>query len=244
MLLKGVAEVQMAPQPMTALEMLLVRLCYVAELPSPGDLVKSLDEGGGVSPAPPAAAPAGGNASRNGGGNGGARAYGGGGSRTDSQPYPDDAPPVPDTDHLTEAGPQPQSLLEVAALFKEKREVEIYTHILDDLHPVHFEAGRIEFRPRPEAPRNLANRMGDLLSQWTGRRWVVSVSGDEGQPTLHEQAKAEDAARKSEAAQDPLVQAVLDTFPGARIEAVRPLNTDADGAPPPAPDDDQDEDPS
>ena len=50
MLLKGVGEVQIAPQPMAACEMVLIRLAHVADLPSPGDLVKQLTEN-----APPAA---------------------------------------------------------------------------------------------------------------------------------------------------------------------------------------------
>ncbi len=54
MLLKGLGEVQEAPSPIQAAEMVLVRLAYVADLPAPAELVRSLQE-----PAPPApAAPA------------------------------------------------------------------------------------------------------------------------------------------------------------------------------------------
>jgi len=49
----------------------------------------------------------------------------------------------------------------------------------------------------------------------------VSVSSELGEPTLKEQAEARAQSLKSEAAQDPLVRAVLDAFPGARIESVR-----------------------
>jgi DNA polymerase-3 subunit gamma/tau len=61
------------------------------------------------------------------------------------------------------------------------------------------------------------------LTQWTGTRWIVSVSGEEGEPSLHEQAEARDTSLRNEAAQHPLVRKVLETFPGARIEAVREL---------------------
>ncbi|MDE0148042.1 MAG: DNA polymerase III subunit gamma/tau [Rhodospirillaceae bacterium] len=65
MLLKGAGEVQLAPQPMTALEMLIVRLCYAAELPTPADLVQRLDNRTGPEAAaasrPAPAAPAAGN---------------------------------------------------------------------------------------------------------------------------------------------------------------------------------------
>ena len=45
-LLKGLGEVQTAPQPFAALEMLIVRLCYAANLPSPADLVDRLTKAG------------------------------------------------------------------------------------------------------------------------------------------------------------------------------------------------------
>jgi DNA polymerase-3 subunit gamma/tau len=73
------------------------------------------------------------------------------------------------------------------------------------------------------------NRMGELLTKWTGRRWVVSVSREEGAQTLS-QAAARAAERVlSEAAAHPLVKAALETFPGAAIEAVRDLGA-AEGA--------------
>ncbi|MEE8223113.1 MAG: DNA polymerase III subunit gamma/tau, partial [Alphaproteobacteria bacterium] len=46
MLLKGLGEVQNAPQPMAAAEMVLVRIAYAAGLPSPAVLVARLDKEG------------------------------------------------------------------------------------------------------------------------------------------------------------------------------------------------------
>jgi DNA polymerase III subunit gamma/tau len=209
MLLKGIGEVQSAPSPLQAAEMVLVRLAYVADLPAPADLVRQLERGGeaGAAPAPrgPAAAAPG----------GGARLAEGAGavSRLAVAPEPTVAP----------ATPQPQSFLEVVQLFDERREGLLRAHLFSHVHLVHFEPGRIEFRPAPGAPRELANRLGQLLTEWTGARWVAVVSDEEGQPTLREQAEARDASLKNEAAQHPLVRKVLETFPGARIEAVREL---------------------
>ena len=91
------------------------------------------------------------------------------------------------------------------------------------MHLVSFEAGRIELRPTQKAPPNLPNRIAACLNEWTGSRWLVSVSGDLGAPTLKEQAQAADAALRRRAAEHPLVKAVLDAFPGATIDAVRDL---------------------
>jgi DNA polymerase-3 subunit gamma/tau len=111
----------------------------------------------------------------------------------------------------------------VVALFAERREPLLRTQLMTNVHLVHFEPRRLEFRPRPQAPRDLANKVGDLLSQWTGRRWVVSIASAGGAPTLSEQAETAKSERQGAAAAHPLIRAVLDAFPGAAIEAVRDL---------------------
>ena len=47
MLLKGVGEVETAPDRRAAAEMVLIRLCHVADLPPPGDLVRRLTQRAG-----------------------------------------------------------------------------------------------------------------------------------------------------------------------------------------------------
>lgn len=54
MLVKGVQEVESAPDRRAAADMVLIRLCYVADLPSPADLIKRLS-GQENTPAPPSA---------------------------------------------------------------------------------------------------------------------------------------------------------------------------------------------
>ncbi len=115
----------------------------------------------------------------------------------------------------------PQSFAEVLALFEERREAVMRSHLVSHLHLVHFEPGRIEFRPAEGAPRDLANRLAQLLSEWTGTRWLVAISDEEGEPTLRQQEATHERDLRNEVASHPLVQAVLATFPGATIAAVR-----------------------
>src|ERR1700749_1363463 len=60
-----------------------------------------------------------------------------------------------------------------------------------------------------------------MLGKWNGRRWLASGANAEGKPTLSQQkaAKADDLRATAEA--NPLVQAILKTFPGAKLESVR-----------------------
>ncbi len=60
MLLKGLEETRKSGQPLAAAEMVLIRLCYTADLPSPDELIRALGDGGamaGRAAAAPASAP-------------------------------------------------------------------------------------------------------------------------------------------------------------------------------------------
>ena len=228
MLLKGLGEAQMAPVPLAAGEMVLVRLAYAADLPPPGDLVRQLQEKGPIqgpapstpppsapppseppsSEPPPMAPPP-------------TQASGASVAVEQEQPAPE---PHMEVAPIVEAVAQPvgeiRSFRDVVALFEEKREGILMTHLYKDVHLVHFAPGRIEFRPGEHAPRDLANRIGRLLSDWTQDRWIVSVSDAEGEPSLAELAQAEENQRFAEAEQHPLVNAVKEVFPGAKVTKV------------------------
>src|SRR4051812_15089520 len=67
LLMKGLQETLAAPSPIRAAEMALIRICYAADLPSPADALKALQNGGGPAPRPSASPPP----PRGGGGGGG-----------------------------------------------------------------------------------------------------------------------------------------------------------------------------
>jgi DNA polymerase-3 subunit gamma/tau len=210
MLLKGLGEVNEAPDRRAAAEMVLIRLAHVAELPTPGDLVKRLTDGSGAASAG-ASRP-----SPNGGGGAPLRAMAGGGAV-----LAEAVAPAP-------AAPQPESWREVVALASGRKPM-LHAHLLHSVHPVRVAAGRIEMRVRPDAPRDLAAQLGALLQELTGARWTIALSNAEGEPTLAEQGRAAEAERRAIAASHPLVQAVLAAFPGTTIEAVRDASADAYG---------------
>jgi DNA polymerase-3 subunit gamma/tau len=202
MLLKGLSEARSAPLPLQAVEMVLIRLAYAADLPTPGDALKTLQGGGTVSApaktaapsAPPPPSP---------------RAAVG----MTSVPAPHSKPvPEPVAAQPAEALAL-SSFADVVALFEKKREIMLAAQLLRGVRLVRFEDGRIEFNPERGAPNDLAGQVGKLLTQWTGRRWMVSVANAAGDKTLYEQA--EDKAKA-----EPLIKSLLETFPGAKIDKI------------------------
>ncbi|WP_374449962.1 DNA polymerase III subunit gamma/tau [Stella sp.] len=222
-LLKGLGETQAAPVPRQAAEMVLIRLAHVASLPDPAQLVRLIER---EREAGPAATPPSGPA-------GGVRAEAGGGRPV---PVPQPVAVAPPAIAPSAELPQPATFAEAVALFADHREVVLHAQILQDVQLVRFEPGRIELRLRPEAKnRETPNRMGTLLTQWTGRRWIISISDGPAEPTLRAQAEAAERQVRHELSQHPLVRAVLEAFPGAAIEAVRTLDGAAPAPAVPAP---------
>jgi DNA polymerase-3 subunit gamma/tau len=198
MLLKGIQEVaQDGIDQRAAAEMVLIRLAHVADLPTPGDLVRRLGEQGASATPTPAPPPSG----------GGLRAIAGGGAVAQALPVPD-------------AMPQPETWRDVVALAS-GRDPKLHADLLHCVHPVRVAPPHLAIRPQPGAPRDLSQRLIAFLSTATGARWTVSVVNEGGEPTLAQQGRAAADDRLTRAESHPLVRAILEAFPGARIEAVR-----------------------
>ena len=207
MLLKGVGEVETAPDRRAAAEMVLIRLCHVSDMPTPGDLVRRLMTSGASAPQPSAPGASGG---------GGTRAVANGAPMT--MAAPDNTPRL-------------SSFREVAAYVESQREPTLHAHLLHSVHVVRFAPPVIEWRAEADAPRDLSSRLMALLRNATGTAWTVAFSNEAGEPTLAQQGMAADTARRSVAADHPLVRAIMDAFPGARLESVHDTNMDRYGLP-------------
>lgn len=211
-LLKGIHEVQSAPDPTQAAEMVLIRLAYASELPLPGDLIKqlrqelvSINKANATEPSSP---------------NSGPRA-----KLTGTSGY---ARPVvqstPQTFLQVETTRQalPANYKEFVALFATNREGALHAQLHANIHPVRYEPGLLEMRVgSADVPANFASRLGQCLNDWTGQRWMISISDRPGEPTLAEQEALIEKQRHQRALEHPLTQAVVKFFPGAKLASLR-----------------------
>jgi DNA polymerase III subunit gamma/tau len=202
-LLKGIPEVQTATRPFAAAEMVLVRLAYAADLPTPDEALRALRDGASR-PVETGAAPA--------------RSPGGPVLATaQARAQPAESRPAP----VEAAAPRLRRFADLVALAGERRAIGLKDALERDVRLVRFDEGQIEFALAEGGSRTLAGDLSRALHEWTGRRWVVALSSEPGAPTLREQSKTAERERKSGAAEHPLVQAVLSRFPGAEIVDVR-----------------------
>lgn len=240
MLLKGLSEARSAPNSLMAVEMALVRLAYAADLPSPADALRLLDGSSPkaapaksaarppTSPAPapvseealPAVPP-------------GAPEFtgdsGGGQTALAEERAPEQAQPTKQQLEARtgepNAGEAPAGGVicfeDVVALAGRHREMDLRHWLVSDVHLVRFSPGHIELRQNEVILKPLAGELGEKLQVWTGRRWMVALSEEPGEPTLEEQAEVKIAAKLRAAEDDPLVRQVLKIFPDARIAGLR-----------------------
>jgi len=218
-LLKGLEETRLAPNPLSAAEMVLIRLIFAADLPTPADALKALGN-------PPPRAPQG----PSGGGGGGARmAMGGGNAQTQAVQAPQfvGAPDAPESAPTASAVILPATFAALVGFLTERNEFQLSAELYTNVRPISYEPGKLVFRPKPGMERDFGHRVAQALETHTQRRWAVIANFDEpGDPTLQQEAEELERRREAEAAKDPLVQAVIATFPDAAITRVR-VNPDA-----------------
>ncbi len=236
MILKAIPEVQMASRPLAAAEMALVRLAYMADLPPLDEVMRRVRDGqtsGADRRGMPSSAQ---------GGSGSDHAtrvpasinassesfqpvmmshtvHGSGGSgQAVARALSQIAPQV-----QLQASVVLRTFHDLVALAAEKRDISLQTALKKDVRPVRLDDGVFEFALMPSGSRMLAQELSRKLQDWTGRRWMVAVSSQDGAPTLEEQEKAQESTLRKQVESHPLVQAVLNTFPDAKIVSMTPV---------------------
>jgi DNA polymerase-3 subunit gamma/tau len=228
MLLKGIAEVEAAGRPIDAAEMVLVRIAYAADLPTPDEVIRTLSDARRTDH--PAASV----------GTTELRAQTRPEQARSDQPRQDvsargprvlaSATPMPAPTPMPDEMPSAdaaeiravKSFADLIGLAAEKRDLSIKSALERDVRLVRFEDGTLEIALEAGTRKTLIGELSKKLAEWTGRRWLVAVSAEAGSPSLRAQAEMRKAEMKDGVRGDPLVQAVIERFPGAEIVDVRP----------------------
>ena len=213
LLLKALEEISSAPNPMMAAEMAVIRITHVSDLPSPEELVKKLtgthseseevkkgNSGGSVSNTTSS------NFKPT--------------QQTETRPIKNEGNTALalDTETLDLQYPTFESVLEIIRKF---RDMKLLIDVENSVRLSSYVPGRIEFTPTENAPKDLAQRLGQLLQNWTGFRWAITVVGNCSGKTIQEQRNAKDATLKREAKLHPFVKTVFDNFPKASIVEIK-----------------------
>jgi DNA polymerase-3 subunit gamma/tau len=228
---RGAEEMRHAANQRATLEMVLVRVGYASTLPSPAELVRAVQSGAAVATSlpPQAGGVGGGNVSHNRNG-------------ASISPHPNAAAqpstspggrgmtnaPVMQSGAATAAKLETlpvvelHSYLDVVQLFEQKREALLASHLINDMRLVRFAPGRIEVKPVAHIAADVPARINRRLGEWTGAKWNVIFSDEEGEPSLREQRAAAALKAREYALSHPKVRAALEIFPDATVSGFTP----------------------
>jgi DNA polymerase-3 subunit gamma/tau len=215
MLLKALDEVAQAPNSIMAAEMAIIRLTHVADLPSPEELIKKL-QNSSPPPVPPS------------GGTSGVSA--GIVTNAQSNTMVTSASTGGPTASLGSAQPATKTVSALAHyatfdavvdLVRSQRDVKLLVEVESCIRLVSYQPGRIYFTPTNDAPSDLSQRLGGALQRWTGARWAIILSNMGTAATITEDRTAAEDAIKAKAQQHPLMQAAIASFPNAKIIDIR-----------------------
>ncbi len=213
LLLKGVGEVQSAPQQRSALEMLLIRLAYTSDLPDPGDLIKKIKSGEAVNltgsitrsadarvPEPVAQL----------------RAIAGGGVVA----MPVAVPQV--VEEIVPAEPVEIPAIVSLQTLEQGLRLRGYNRLAADVYQYvrmgRIEEGRMEIAYDQMMVPAMMSDLSKALKDITGQGWMISESKSPTVVTLYEQQQIADRALLDEAQNHPLVSNIVQMFPGATVK--------------------------
>ena len=179
MLLKGLQDVEIAPDPREAAEMALLRLIHAADLPDPAALMAKLSGEGPV--AMTSSAPA-------------------VGSSGATSRLPDDFSGL------------------VNAVRQSGKHV-LAQQLHDQVGLVRYQPPELVLKPmRPLGP-DWSRELSLALKSATGASWQVSLSDENGEPSLLDQEKMAEERVRADVLADPNVRAVMDAFPDSELES-------------------------
>ncbi|MCS6759495.1 MAG: DNA polymerase III subunit gamma/tau [Candidatus Devosia euplotis] len=218
-LFKGYDEVARANNGLQAAEMAMIRLVYAADLPSPDDLIAKLSNQpapvpGQQSMMPLPRGPSGGSA-------------GGSSALRVEQPRVVATEAAASQPAVPQAVVQPAlatvaSYKELIALAGAKRDVLVKLALEGSMRPISFEQGRIEVALLDGTDPGIIATLSARLQVWTGQRWLVMASSKPPEGlTVRQETEQRTKAHHAAAHEDPLVKAILETFPGAKVVNVK-----------------------
>ena len=207
MLIKSLDEINIAPSPIMAAEMIIIRLTHAADLPPTDDLIKKIEKTLKRS-----------NSNKS--------------TETQSKSMNKSST----SEELSLSKQNGSSNLKIAPmaskeieidsyiefddvleLIKQKRDVKLLIDIENGLRLVFYRPGHIEFTPTNFAPADLAQRLSNRLKEWTGLRWAISVVQNGEAQTIVERKERNAKDLENDAYAHPFVKEALVQFPDARI---------------------------
>ncbi|MFZ9714964.1 MAG: DNA polymerase III subunit gamma/tau [Pelagibacteraceae bacterium] len=98
-----------------------------------------------------------------------------------------------------------------------EKEVELKYDLERNVRVVSFVPGKINITFNEKLNKNFIKTLTEKLLKWTGERWIISLSKEEGEKTVYEKTLSDKKNKLEEAKNSEIVKSVLSAFPDARL---------------------------
>ncbi len=191
-LIKGIEEASLAPLPEQAVEIILLRLCYLSHLPTPQEIIQNIKK----SPQSEEIE-----------------------HRVQNEEKSNKELSLTPSTPQSFQEPLPRDFKELVALFHNHKEPLLEGMLKNDVHVTHFEPGKITLYLSSHAPKDLIHQLKIHLKKWTKIDWefIVQEKGDKNYPSLQTQYESERSKIREALLNEPLVKEAQKNFPDSEV---------------------------
>lgn len=118
----------------------------------------------------------------------------------------------------------PKTFEAFVALFRQKKELLLASHIMQDIHLISYQPLNLQIKLTDHAPKDLCKQLKENIERWTGEEWKIEQKKEgSANTTLYEQKQEKVEVLKKEALNSSLVKEVEASFPGAKVVKAEPI---------------------
>ena len=204
MILKAANEIKNFSKPLSALEMAVIRMCYISDLPTPDEIIKKI-ESKDISPAEKKTL------------------------KSNSKPSVSMISGSSEKKELDQSLIEevltkriPKDFHEIIQLARIHKDVKMQYELENNVSLVSFEKEKIEINIL-KGSESIASDLSKKLFEWTEKKWIVLVSSSQGEKTINQEREESDLLIRSNIEKHPIYKATVEEFKNTSIKLIEEI---------------------
>ena len=204
MILKAANEIKNFSKPLSALEMAVIRMCYISDLPTPDEIIKKI-ESKDISPAE---------------------------KKTLKSKSKSSVSMISGSSEIKELDESlaeevltkriPKDFHEIIQLARIHKDVKMQYELENNVSLVSFEKEKIEINIL-KGSESIASDLSKKLFEWTEKKWIVLVSSSQGEKTINQEREESDLLIRSNIEKHPIYKATVEEFKNTSIKLIEEI---------------------
>ena len=201
MILKAANEIKNFSKPLSALEMAVIRMCYISDLPTPDEIIKKFDDKD-ISLAEKKT------------------------PKLESKPSvsmisSSSEKKEPEETLIEEVGTKktPEDFNEIIQLARLHKDARLQYDLENNVSLVSFDTGKIEINIL-NGSESIASDLSKKLFEWTEKKWIVLLSSSQGKKTINQEREESDLMIRGNIEKHPIYIATLEEFKNTSIKSI------------------------